>query len=240
MPKGNGTADVVALRRQPLRGVRLTEQIVTSAHELLHATGQGFTIQELVDEAGIALQTFYRHFRSKDDLLMAVLTVMIRESCAQLEERTRSLPNPVDRLRVFVTDPIRLLADDGGVVRGRVTTSEHFRLFQLFPAEVEKATQPFAALVQAAIEHGAARALVRSADPAADARVITWLVMTTFHHYSFADRCDLDRAIAQLWSFCARVIGVDGGSVAAQSRRTGPCQPDPLVASSTASNQSDQ
>ena len=40
-----------------------------------------FTTQELVAEAGVALQTFYRYFASKDELLLAVIGDAMTEAC---------------------------------------------------------------------------------------------------------------------------------------------------------------
>ena len=71
------------------RQLELTRTVIDAARRLIEARGDRFTIQELVKEAGIALQTFYRLFAGKDELLLAVLDDMIAEACAHLETAAR-------------------------------------------------------------------------------------------------------------------------------------------------------
>ena len=47
--------------------------MLDAARTLIDAKGDDFTTQELAAEAGVALQTFYRYFSSKDELLLAVI-----------------------------------------------------------------------------------------------------------------------------------------------------------------------
>ena len=80
--------------------------IVDAARRLIAERGERFTTQELVKEAGVALQTFYRIFAGKDQLLLAVFDDLIAESCAEYEAAAADLPDPVSRLRFYVTVPI--------------------------------------------------------------------------------------------------------------------------------------
>ena len=57
--------------------------------------GPGFTTQDLIKEAGIALQTFYRYFSSKDYLLLAVIEDVIDENCNAFREQAAKLSGPV-------------------------------------------------------------------------------------------------------------------------------------------------
>ena len=47
--------------------------ILAAGHRLVGAKGADFTIVELCREADVALQTFYRYFGSKDQLLVALI-----------------------------------------------------------------------------------------------------------------------------------------------------------------------
>ena len=195
----------------------LDEQIVDAARRLLRDTGEGFTIQQLVEEAGVALQTFYRHFASKDQLLLAVLERTVSESCAQMERATASIDDPVARLRYIVTRPLRLL-QAVAPAEAQLTTREHFRLQQLYPDAVARATDAFAMLVLGTIEDARVGGLLvppavewdAARDAARDAWMVTELVMTTFHHYAFTglgDGSDGDAVIEHLWRFCFAAIG---------------------------------
>jgi len=200
-----------APQRTRAHNVDLDKEILDAAQRLLHARGDdGFTIQQLVDEAGVALQTFYRHFGGKDELLLALLERSVAEFCAEWRRATASVDDPIERLRRFVTGPLRLLRG-GNNTDARAITHEHFRLYQLYPAEVSHATSAFAALVLESLEDAHARGLATSPDPGRDAWMITELVMTTFHHYAFADLgSDADAVIDHLWHFCRNAIGATG------------------------------
>ena len=80
-----------------------------------------FTTQELVKEAGVALQTFYRYFESKDQLLVAVLEDLIGSQTRAREAQAAEISDPVARLRFYVTWPLHTLgqSDAVGAARGR-------------------------------------------------------------------------------------------------------------------------
>jgi len=197
-----------APQRTRAHNIDLDKEIIDAAQRLMHEQGdEGFTIQQLVDEAGVALQTFYLHFGGKDELLLALLERSVAEFCTEWRRATASVDDPIERLRRFVTGPLRLLRN-GSNPDARAITHEHFRLYQLYPAEVSHATGAFAALVLESLEDARERGLTTSPDPARDAAMITELVMTMFHHYAFTDLgTDADAVIDHLWQFCRNAMG---------------------------------
>jgi TetR/AcrR family transcriptional regulator len=196
------------LQRSRAKQIEQAKVIVDAARRLIAERGDRFTTQELVKEAGVALQTFYRLFVGKDQLLLAVFEDLIAESCAQYEEAARQLPDPVARLHFYVTATLRTLGDAEAGIAPRFVTAEHWRLHQLFPEEMSRATQPFTDLVVTQLELADAAGTLVSADPQRDAWFVSKLVMAVFHHYAFADLPDDVAAIRDdLWSFCLRALG---------------------------------
>src|SRR5919198_6538056 len=58
--------------RAPERGPR--ERLLDTAYELFSRRGiRGVGIEEVIEHAGVAKATLYRHFPSKDDLVLAFL-----------------------------------------------------------------------------------------------------------------------------------------------------------------------
>ena len=113
-------------------------------------------------EAGVALQTFYRIFGGKDQLLLAVFEDLIAESCVDYERSGRRCPirsrgctstSPRPRCR-------RSRARRCGI-GPRFVTAEHWRLHQLFPEEMAHATQHFTDMVARQLELAAADGLWR-------------------------------------------------------------------------------
>jgi TetR/AcrR family transcriptional regulator len=197
------------VQRSRARQIEQAKVVVRAARRLVEERGERFTTQELVKEAGVALQTFYRLFAGKDQLLLAVFEDMITEYCTQAEEAARDLPDPVDRLRLYVTGALQAVTASGeDGVGPRFVTAEHWRLYQLFPEEMSQATQPFTDLVARELEAAAADGLLTPTDPLRDAWFVTNLVMSVFHHYAFADATlDTGAVGDELWLFCYRALG---------------------------------
>ena len=101
------------VRRSRDRGVQQAKSIVEAAQRLIAVNNTSFTMQQLLKEAGIALQTFYRYFEGKDQLLLAVIENMVEESCIEFKERARDLPDPVARLRSYITSVVTSLDPKG-------------------------------------------------------------------------------------------------------------------------------
>jgi AcrR family transcriptional regulator len=196
------------VQRSRARQIEQAKVIVDAARRLIVERGGRFTTQELVKEAGVALQTFYRLFAGKDQLLLAVFEDLIAESCMHYEEAARELPDPVARLQFYVTEALRSVGDGSLDIAPRFVTAEHWRLYQLFPEEMSRATQPFADLVATQLELAVVDGTLAPADPQRTAWFVTKLVMAVFHHYAFADLPDDSTAIRdELWEFCLAAVG---------------------------------
>ena len=94
-----------AVQRSRARQIEQATLIVRAARRLITERGDRFTTQELVKEAGVALQTFYRIFGGKDQLLLAVFEDMIAESCAQYEEAARQSGKPLAEVMGYALPP---------------------------------------------------------------------------------------------------------------------------------------
>jgi len=180
--------------------------VIVDAARHLMMNGSAFTTQELVKDAGVALKTFYRYFAGKDQLLLAVIEVMVSESCEQYEAQARDLPDPLARLRLYITTAATAYGPDA---RGaRFISAEHWRLHQLYPEELAEATKPFADLLIREINAAADAGVIRPGDPENDAWLISQLVVAVHHHYAFAPNDESWEEIGRrLWGFCLAALG---------------------------------
>lgn len=195
------------VQRSRSRTMRQAKRIVDAGRRLVMTQGE-FTTQELVKEAGVALQTFYRHFGSKDALLLAVIEESISEQMARAEELARYLPDPVARLRFYITSLLQTLGDPEGAAGARQITAEHWRLYQEFPNEITDAARPFVDLLRRELLAAEEAGLVTPNDPEQDAWLMVELVRSVFHHYAFAKVDRPPEQIAEhVWSFCFRAVG---------------------------------
>jgi AcrR family transcriptional regulator len=205
------------VQRSKSRGVEQAYTIVEAAQRLIVAKGPSFTTQELIKEAGIALQTFYRYFPSKDHLLLAVIEHIIDESCQEYKKKASKLTDPIDRLHLYVTAPLSGLE---GVGRGpSFVTAEHWRLQAIYPDEVSAATRPFTDLLLEEVREAKAAGKLDPPDPDYSAWLITQLVMAVFHHYDCAGLDDpSERVAARVWDFCLAALGGQSQEEGAQPK----------------------
>ena len=137
------------VRRSKDRSIEQTADIVNAARRLIdEQQGARFSVQELAKEAGIALQTFYRQFAGKDELMLAVLEQMtFAESCERFKAEAERLPDPLSRMRFYIETVLSTLGDDQAGPVHRFNSVEHFRLYPLFPDELAECNRSFTELL---------------------------------------------------------------------------------------------
>ena len=200
------------------RSVQRATEIVAAARRLIAVKGAGFTTHELVKEAGIAVQTFYKHFASKDLVLLAVIEDMIAETCSALELQGRAVTDPVERLRGYVVGMIDM-AEPAGFASpiAQFVTTQHWRLQQEHPAELALAMRPVVDLLLAALQEAGREGLLAPLDPEYDAWLVAQLITAVFHHYSFSPtQTPVEEVAERMWRFC---FAAWGGLPAGQARR---------------------
>jgi AcrR family transcriptional regulator len=204
------------VHRSRARSIEQARSMVDAARRLIAQKGERFTTQELVKEAGVALQTFYRHFEGKDQLLLAVMEDTIAEGASEFEAAARHLPDPLARLHFYVGTALEGVRG-GDHLGPRFITSEHWRLHQLFPDEMAHATKPVTDLFLREITEAQTQGVVAPADPERAAWLMTKLIMATYHHYAFASDDEGAATVTEdVWTFCLAALG---GGPARQDER---------------------
>jgi len=75
------------LRTARAKAASRSDRFIQTAVELLSETGRtDFTVQELVERSKTSLRSFYQHFGSKDELLLALFEEVIRVQAADWRE----------------------------------------------------------------------------------------------------------------------------------------------------------
>jgi TetR/AcrR family transcriptional regulator len=205
-----------AVQRSRARIANQVRLMLDAALRLIREKGDSFTTQELVKEAGVALQTFYRYFASKDELLLAVLGDAMADACTRWAAAAGELPDSVARLRFYVTAIIDVLDSEGGDDgTARFVVSTHWRLHRIFPAELAEAEQPLVDLLLTEINAAKEAGLLDPPNPEWAAWFIAELVRSVFHYYAYAPReADVKE---RLWEFCLAALG--GMTRTTKSRR---------------------
>ena len=175
-------------------------RIIEAAQDLaLEQAGLTFTVQQVVDRAGVALQTFYRSFGSKDGLILALLEKVVQAVAAEITVRCAVIEDPIDRLRTIFMSPT---LTPGALLASDILVCEHLRLLGTFPREVERALSPYRGLLVEAIVLAQGQGQLTGIDPEREAAYLHWLVTS---HYHRAARGSLGEdpasSVEHLWEF---------------------------------------
>lgn len=211
-------------RRSPAsvakRALRPSAEIVQAAFELAEERGVApFTVQDVLVRANVSLQTFYRHFSGKDELLLAVIEESVSARIAEFRQRVVRLRDPVARLERFVKGPFSRGADSP---LSHLIVREHLRLMEDYAREVRAADDPYRELVKETIQEAQAVGRFPEIDAEQESETIMALVVARFHNLALGV---LGHSAAKegehIWEFCLGALtrweGRDGAN--ATSRR---------------------
>ncbi|HTJ65003.1 MAG TPA: TetR/AcrR family transcriptional regulator [Alphaproteobacteria bacterium] len=134
-------------------------------------------VSDILADAGLSNQAFYRHFRSKEELLLAVLDKGARELNEYLSKRMAAQADPVGKVRAWV----RGFAAQAIRPKARAATRPFMfpsaRLYERFPDEIPATEGLYLDLLETQLRAGVkAKAMRPDLDPAGDAVFIYDLV----------------------------------------------------------------
>jgi AcrR family transcriptional regulator len=79
------------------------DELIASAWQVLDRTGfEGFKVASVMRAAGASARAFYRHFESKDDLLVELLLDESRRGAARIDRLVEGAQGATDSVRVWI------------------------------------------------------------------------------------------------------------------------------------------
>ncbi len=186
------------------RAEREVEGLVGAALRVLRRKGYArATVADVLREARLSSRAFYRHFRSKDELFLAVFERDSRESGRRMQERLDALPDPPARLAGWVDELLSLGYDPRRARRTRLLAEEAAGLRAAHPREFlaisEAVYAPLVRILAAAREAGQ----LPGARPDEDARsihAVAWSLVEA--RLGGAGPPDAEAARAHVLRFC--------------------------------------
>ncbi|KUI24589.1 TetR family transcriptional regulator [Mycobacterium sp. IS-1496] len=151
MSKPNGRSGIVGddVASRP-------ERFMRSALAILGETGRtDFTVLEVVERSKTSLRSFYQHFSTKDELLLALIERIMAESARHWRAATDDLSGPA-ALRALID---RICVPPGSDTQDRVNkglTSYNDRLAESMPRQYAQVLAPLHALIADIIRRGVA------------------------------------------------------------------------------------
>jgi AcrR family transcriptional regulator len=169
-------------------------------------------VKEVIDEAGLSNQAFYRHFPSKEELLLAIIDAGTRDLDGYLRHRMGRAGGPVERVCEWVRGFAAQAISPEAAAATRPFLIPSARLADRFPTEVRaNEDQLIVPLIEALADGRAAGALRADLDPAEDARFVYDLVKEWLQRQLTAEQlpapAEAQRSAARLERFVVAAIG---------------------------------
>lgn len=195
-----------------------SRQLIAAAFDLLEEAGlEGLTIRAVLNRTGLSRRAFYERFSGKDDLVLAVFEQSIRRAALDYGERFRSIPDPLQRIKLVVDSLVLRAASDEvepgfGDRRSAALSREHLRLAEARPDDLQGALAPLLALIAQHLSEGMETGAVRRCAPERLAALVYNLVATTVHtelltqQMSRRDAASRQQLAADIWDFCRGAI----------------------------------
>jgi AcrR family transcriptional regulator len=169
-------------------------------------------VSDIVREAGLSNQAFYKHFRSKSELFLAILDDGQRELVTYLQHQTDKADTGVGKIRSWVVGIMSQapVSADASATRGVMMNSHELQAE--YPEECDRLnqllTEPLIAAIRLAEEQGA----IRPTDPQKAAMTIFRLAGSTAETYVLRRRVPSAEDVEFLVHFIMSGLGAELGS----------------------------
>jgi AcrR family transcriptional regulator len=164
---------------------------------------EGLTVGDVLAEAGLSTRAFYRHFDSKDALVLAIYAYDAASARERLQKRVAEAESPYRALEVWIEETLGLAFDARRARRTRPLAQEGLRLQAQFPKEFDAIV---AAVLDPLVE--ILRAFPGS-DPHRDARSIHALTWALVVERMNGGSLTMSEAKAHVFRYCRAAIGAD-------------------------------
>jgi len=183
-------------------------RLMDAALDVMRRNGfQGASVQDILDHAGLSTRAFYRQFRSKDDLLLAMFRPASDPDVAQVAGAACAAPTALDAVRTWI-DEMLALAFDPRRVRRLVIFNSVARQADGYAEEEAALRSSLTAPLLRALERGSSDGSFPTTEPLPDADAILDLVWSVAHPLRRSRSTDPARARDQVLRFCLPALGV--------------------------------
>jgi AcrR family transcriptional regulator len=171
-----------------------------------NGTSRRPTVSEIVREAGLSNQAFYRYFASKDDLVAAIVDAGARRLVGYLEHQMARHDEPVDKVRAWVTGVLSQSTNRKVAEPTRAVIWNRNGVDVDAEDAARRADSMVWALLEAPLEE------LGSADPAGHAYLIGKLVVAVQVEALWADPPPTTDELAFVADFCLAAVTAHEGS----------------------------
>lgn len=149
------------------------EQLLAAAEAVLSRQGYaGMRVDDVLDEAGLSTRAFYRHFRGKSELFLALFQHEAARAGDRLRKKVDAARSPVRQVEAWVAATLALAYDVRLARHTRVFLVERQVIAAEFPDEVIRCVRDQLEPLEDAITEGVVTGEFAGAQPKRDALAI--------------------------------------------------------------------
>ncbi len=204
--------------------VEEVQRLIDATYRVLVRTGSVEPkVSDIVVEAGLSNQAFYRHFRSKDELLVAILDDGRRQLVSYLAHRMDGAAHPLGRIRRWIEGVLAQAVDPQAAARTRPFALSGDRLADAFPTEHRASIDALTDLLHTAVTDAVGCGhLPADTDTRRSADALYQLTMGRMHRHLVDRTSPSRRDIEHVVAFVLRGLGATGsGSGSGSGSGTG-------------------
>ena len=185
--------------------------LVEAAHRAMRRNGfSGATVADILAEAGLSTRAFYRHFASKDELLLAMYRRDSEAVASRVAARCNAAPTASAALAAWLDEMLSLAYEPRRARRAAVLGSKAARRAEAYPDAEAAAVAAMVEPLVAVLERGRADGSFPLARPDVDGptiHAVVWsLAADRLHGRPGPSRQD---ALAHALRFVLPAIGAD-------------------------------
>ena len=177
------------------------QALVDATYAVMRRTGSiESRVSDIVRRAGLSNQAFYRHFRSKDELLLAVLDDGQRRLVDYLEHRMAGAHDPLQQVRRWIEGVMEQARNPDAAANTRPFALHASRLADQFPGETAHSRELLVRPLRDAIT-------AAGGDARRDADAVYHLTMGSMHDALVRSETPSKRDVEHLVQFALGGIG---------------------------------
>jgi AcrR family transcriptional regulator len=170
---------------------------------LRRSSAKALTVADVLEEAGLSTRAFYRHFHSKDELILAVYQHDNRRSIERLRTRIASAASTLDALEQWVQGSLALGFAPRQARRTMTLWREGGRIWAQYPGEYKAIVEGLVEPLTDVLARGRQDGTFPCTDPPLDALTIHAVVWRLIERKLGGDASlDLASATAYVLRFC--------------------------------------
>jgi AcrR family transcriptional regulator len=167
----------------------------------------GFTVADVLAEANLGTRAFYRHFKSKDQLVVSVFASTARQEATRLATLMEGRVDPVAAVVAWIEGRLDLAFDDGVESDLRYVSREAQALYAVEPELLASVYDAMLRPLVDELRRGAAGGYFVAGDPVSDAHAIQAVVWSRVEEQWATSRGTYPEVREQTVGFCLRAVG---------------------------------